>query len=132
MCHVLLLFSMLIRKLTYTPPALGDQPVHLWLRGAPVHVCVHNLPHPSLPAVTTVPLYNGPTINPNSWGVMQVTLKLISVVPAALLIFAAIKVSTPFVHVASSRRWEPTALVHRSMRGSLREVERLLTSSRQG
>ncbi|CAM9144905.1 unnamed protein product [Scytosiphon promiscuus] len=60
----------------------------------------------------------------------QVTLKLISVVPAALLIFAVVKVSTPFVHAVSSRRWEPTALVHRSMRGSLREMERLLTSSR--
>lgn len=62
---------------------------------------------------------------------LQVTLKLISVVPAALLIFAAVKVSTPFVHAVSSRRWEPTAMVHRSMRASLREMERLLTSSRQ-
>lgn len=62
----------------------------------------------------------------------QVTLRLISVIPAALLIFAGVKVSRSFAHAASSRRLEPTALVHRSMRASLREVERLLTSSRQG
>lgn len=62
----------------------------------------------------------------------QVTLRLISVIPAALLIFAGVKVSRPFAHAASSRRLEPTALVHSSMRASLREIERLLTSSRQG
>ncbi|CAM9536503.1 unnamed protein product [Ectocarpus fasciculatus] len=60
----------------------------------------------------------------------QVTLRLISVIPAALLLFAVAKVSGPFVHAASSRRLEPTTAVHRSMRASLREIERLLTSSR--
>ncbi|CAM9267073.1 unnamed protein product [Ectocarpus sp. 6 AP-2014] len=52
---------------------------------------------------------------------------LISVIPAALLLFAVAKVSGPFVHAASSRRLEPTTAVHRSMRASLREIERLLT-----
>ncbi|CAB1118703.1 unnamed protein product [Ectocarpus sp. CCAP 1310/34] len=56
-----------------------------------------------------------------------VTLRLISVIPAALLLFAVAKVSGPFVHAASSRRLEPTTAVHRSMRASLREIERLLT-----
>lgn len=60
----------------------------------------------------------------------QVTLRLISVVPAALVILGVVRASKSFVHAASSRRLEPTTLVHRSMRASVREMERLLTSSR--
>ena len=64
-------------------------------------------------------------------GHSQVTLRLISVVPAALVILGVVRASKTFVHAATSRRLEPTALVHRSMRASVREMERLLTSSRQ-
>ncbi|CAM9696972.1 unnamed protein product [Laminaria digitata] len=61
----------------------------------------------------------------------QVTLRLISVVPAALVILGVVRGSKSFVHAASSRRLEPTTLVHRSMRASVRKMERLLTSSRR-
>lgn len=60
----------------------------------------------------------------------QVTLRLISVVPAALLILVAARLSKSVVYAAASRKLEPTTLVHRSMRASLRNMDRLLTSSR--
>ncbi|CAM9391469.1 unnamed protein product [Chrysoparadoxa australica] len=59
----------------------------------------------------------------------QVNLQLFAVFPAflfSLLVYLGIK---NIFYTVSSRRFEPTAMVHTSMRQALREVERLLTNS---
>ncbi|CAM9339237.1 unnamed protein product [Discosporangium mesarthrocarpum] len=60
----------------------------------------------------------------------QVTLQVIAAVPAAVLGFLAYHLARSALHVAFSRRLEPTRMVHAAMRQSVREMERLLVSSR--
>lgn len=61
---------------------------------------------------------------------VQVTLLLISVVPAAIVLAIAAQLMRALLQSATSRRLEPTILVHRAMRVAVRDMERLLTSSR--
>ncbi|CAM9896846.1 unnamed protein product, partial [Choristocarpus tenellus] len=59
-----------------------------------------------------------------------VILQLISAVPAGLALFIAYRFLRSVINAIVSQRLEPTRIIHGEMRRCVREVERLLTSSR--
>jgi ATP synthase regulation protein NCA2 len=61
---------------------------------------------------------------------VQVTLQAIAAVPAVLIIGVLYVGARNVWYSISSRKLEPTALVHANIRASVREIERLLVSSK--